>query len=160
GRLTVARAVTQGQDGERVTAHPKTSRSRRTIPLFGLEPVLAAHLARQRSVGLDEAGLVVTNQEGRMLAPRTFNRRELERGLATAGIEGPLTLYGFRHTFATLHLQSGTPLKVVSEWLGHSTIQQTANPYQHLSVEVAEDWAARHVAFLEEASRRAAQQVN
>lgn len=160
GRLTVARAVTQGQDGERVTAHPKTSRSRRTIPLFGLEPVLAAHLARQRSVGLDEAGLVFTNQEGRMLAPWTFNRRELERVLAKAGIEGTFTLYGFRHTFATLHLQSGTPLKVVSEWLGHSTIQQTANTYQHLSVEVAEDWAARHVAFLEEASRRAAQQVN
>ena len=43
-------------------------------------------------------------------------------------------------------LESG---KVVSNWLGHSTIQQTANTYQHLSADVAEDWAQRHVAFLE-----------
>lgn len=157
GRLTVARAVTQGKDGERITDHPKTSKSRRTIPLFGLAPLLSAHLDWQRERGLESEGLVFTTQDGRMLAPWTINRRELERVLTKAKITGGLTLYSFRHTFATLHLQSGTPLKVVSEWLGHSTIQQTANTYQHLSAEVAEDWAARHVAFLESASREAAQ---
>lgn len=159
GRLTVARAVTQGKDGERMTAHPKTSKSRRTIPLFGLQPLLVAHLDWQRERGLGD-GLVFTNQDGGMLAPWTINRRELERVLAAAKITGGFTLYGFRHTFATLHLQSGTPLKVVSDWLGHSTIQQTANTYQHLSAEVAEDWAARHVAFLEASSEAANQAVN
>lgn len=157
GRLTVSRAVTQGKDGERVTDHPKTSKSRRTIPLFGLEPVLSAHMDWQRERGLDVDDLVFTNQEGRMLAPWTFGRRELDRVLAKAEIEGSFSLYSFRHTFATLHLQSGTPLKVVSDWLGHSTIQQTANTYQHLSQEVAEDWAERHVAFLEKATQQAAE---
>lgn len=158
GRLTVARAVTQGKDGERVTAHPKTSKSRRTIPLFGLQPLLLAHLDWQRERGMGD-GLVFTTQDGTMLAPWTINRRELERVLAKAQVGAGFTLYGFRHTFATLHLQSGTPLKVVSEWLGHSTIQQTANTYQHLSAEVAEDWAARHVAFLETASLQASGQA-
>src|SRR5690606_30143624 len=121
-----------------------------------LQPVLLAHLDWQRERGLGD-GLVFTNQDGGMLAPWTINRRELERVIAAAKITGGFTLYGFRHTFATLHLQSGTPLKVVSDWLGHSTIQQTANTYQHLSVEVAEDWAARHVAFLEASSEAANQ---
>lgn len=159
-RFTVARAVTQGKDGERMTAHPKTSKSRRTLPMFGLKDELLAHMEWQRVHGLDESGFVFTNQEGRMLAPWTINRRDLERTLTAAGITGGFTLYGFRHTFATLHLQSGTPLKVVSEWLGHSTIQQTANTYQHLSVEVAEDWAQRHVAFLEAAAKREALAAN
>lgn len=156
GRLTVSRAVTQGKDGERVLDHPKTSKSRRTIPLFGLQGALLEHMEWQRAHGVAAAGLVFTNQEGGMLAPWTINRRELDRVLASAGIKDQFTLYGFRHTFATLHLASGTPLKVVSEWLGHSTIQQTANTYQHLSTEVAEDWAAKHVAFLEAASQSAA----
>lgn len=160
GRLTVARAVTQGKDGERLTSHPKTSKSRRSIPLFGLQPYLLAHLEWQRERGLEAQGLVFTSQDGTMLAPWTINRRELERVLARAKIGGGFTLYSFRHTFATLHLQSGTPIKVVSEWLGHSTIQQTANTYQHLSAEVAEDWAAKHVAFLERASQESAQAVN
>ncbi len=34
------------------------------------------------------------------------------------------------------------------------TVQQTVNTCQHLSVEVAEDWAQRHVAVLEAASKR------
>lgn len=81
------------------------------------------------------------------------------RTLAEAGVKGTFSLYGFRHTFATLHLQSGTPLKVVSEWLGHSTIQQTANTYQHLSSEVSDDWAQRHVAFLEASVKASAQRL-
>lgn len=95
-----------------------------------------------------------------MLAPWTINRRERERVLAAANVTGGFTLYSFRHTFATLHLQSGAPIKVVSEWLGHSTVQQTANTCQHLSAEVAEDWAAKHVAFLERASQETVQAVN
>lgn len=151
-RLTVARAATRGYDGTRTTAHPKTSKSRRTLPMFGLRDLLLAHHAWQVERGLETSEYVFTTQDGTPLSPWTFSRRELERTLAAAGVKGDFTLYGFRNTFATLHLQSGTPLKVVSDWLGHSTIQQTANTYQHLSIEVSDDWAQRHVAFLEKSA--------
>lgn len=151
-RLKVARATTRGADGERIESHPKTSKSRRTLPLFGLRDELLAHMTWQAERGIDGSGHVFTTQDGNALAPWTFARRELERTLAAAGVKGDFTLYSFRHTFASLHLQSGTPLKVVSDWLGHSTIQQTANTYQHLSIEVSDDWAQRHVAFLEKSA--------
>lgn len=88
-----------------------------------------------------------------MLAPWAFNKRELQRVAKAAGITSTVTLYTFRHTFATVHLQLGTPLKVVSEWLGHFTIQQTANTYQHVSDEIATDYAERYLIRLVEATR-------
>ncbi len=158
-RLTVARAVTRGADGERIATHPKTSKSRRTLPMFGLCDMLLEHMATQREVGHDASGYVFVNQEGQPLAPWTFSRRELDRTLTAAGITDTFSLYSFRHTFASLHLASGTPLTVVSRWLGHSTISQTANTYQHLANEVAEDWAQRHVAYLEKTEKAAASRV-
>ncbi|NTU54837.1 MAG: site-specific integrase [Anaerolineales bacterium] len=42
-----------------------------------------------------------------------------------AGITKPITFHSGRHTFATLALSAGTPLKVVSDYLGHSSVAQT-----------------------------------
>lgn len=103
------------------------------------------------------AGRLLTSQEGGQVRPWSFNRRELERIAKAAGIVGSFTLYSFRHTFATLNLASGTPLKVVSEWLGHSTIQQTANTYMHVSSDVSDDYAERHLAWLAKASKASAE---
>lgn len=154
-RITISKAVTQDEDGRATVAAPKTLQSRRTIPMFGLGEYLQAHYRWQAEHGLDDLGHVFTNQNGGMVTPWALNKRELNRILASAGIGGRFTLYGFRHTFATLHLQSGTPLKVVSDWLGHSTIQQTANTYQHLSQEISTDYADRHVEWLKRAERAA-----
>lgn len=153
GRISIERAITRGKDGQPITAPPKTAKSRRTIPMFGLQDVLMEHYKWQAEHGLDATGHVFTNQAGAILTPWSFNKRELERVATAAGIGAALTLYSFRHTFATLHLASGTPLKVVSEWLGHSTIQQTANTYMHVSNDVADDYAERHVAWLASAAK-------
>lgn len=42
-----------------------------------------------------------------------------------AGISKSISFHCGRHTFATLALAAGTPLKVVSDYLGHSSITQT-----------------------------------
>lgn len=152
GRIKVTTAVTRGADGKAIIAPPKTAKSRRTLPMFGLEPVLLEHHAWQVERGLNAAGYVFTNQDGELVKPWAFNKRELERVTLAAGITEHVTLYCFRHTFATLHLASGTPLKVVSDWLGHSTIRQTADTYQHASTEVFLDYAERHTQWLAAAS--------
>jgi len=153
GRIRIERAVTKDEDGQAINGPPKTSKSRRTLHMFGLQDVLLEHYRWQAEHGLDASGYVFTNQDGAQLKPWSFNRRELERVTATAGIQGTFTLYSFRHTFATLHLASGTPLKIVSEWLGHATIQQTANTYMHVSSEVSDDYAERHLAWLAQAGK-------
>ncbi len=44
--------------------------------------------------------------------------------------------HNLRHTAATLLLKQGVPLKVVSEMLGHSRIEITANIYSHVGGEL------------------------
>lgn len=61
--------------------------------------------------------------------PRTPDITQINRGLKTwvtnAGIDKRITFHCARHTFATLSLSNGTPIEVVSAYLGHSSIAQT-----------------------------------
>lgn len=45
-----------------------------------------------------------------------------------------------RHTYATLAIRNGVPVKVVSERLGHASVAITMSIYQHVSE--ADDEAA------------------
>lgn len=155
-QISVTKAVTRGKTGQHKIAKPKTRQSNRRVPLFGLETVLLEHRDYQADRGLLEdelQGHIFTNQAGTIIKPWTFSTRELGRVRDRAGITEGVSLYTFRHTFATLHLASGTPLKIVSDWLGHSTIKQTADTYQHASQEVFEEYAERHTQWLEAATR-------
>ena len=44
-------------------------------------------------------------------------------------------LHDLRHTCASLLIQNRTPLIEVQQWLGHSTLETTANLYAHLEYE-------------------------
>jgi len=154
GTIKVEKAITKDANGQAVVSTPKTKGSSRLLPMFGLEDLLLAHHRWQVETGMDASSLVFTNQDGGMVKPWTFNVRELDRVTAAAGITKRVTLYTFRHTFATLHLASGTPLKIVSGWLGHSSIRQTADTYQHASEDVHVDYAQRHTAWLAAASKK------
>ncbi|WP_263853596.1 tyrosine-type recombinase/integrase [Lapidilactobacillus bayanensis] len=44
-----------------------------------------------------------------------------------------ITIHGFRHTHATLLLEAGVAPKVISERLGHASIQITLNLYAHVT---------------------------
>jgi integrase len=53
------------------------------------------------------------------------------------------TLSGLRHAAATILLEEGVPMKVVSELLGHSSTKVTAETYSHVTARlVAEAGAA------------------
>jgi integrase len=58
--------------------------------------------------------------------------RPVFRALLTAAKLPPMRVYDLRHSCATLLLERGEDLKVVSERLGHSTILLTADTYQHV----------------------------
>ena len=149
GVIAVRRTVTRGETGEPRVSDPKTRKSRRVVPILrdlGVE--LLRHNEWQRERYLDAAGLVFTNQEGRMLLPWTFWTRDFQRTLQTAGITKKLTLYSLRHTFATLHVEAGTSLKRVADLLGHSTIQQTADTYMHADQAVSREWIEQYETVL------------
>jgi integrase len=88
-----------------------------------------------------DLGLVFTREDGTSLHPDSITddfkklcaRSELPR----------VRLHDLRHSWATLALEAGVPLKVVSENLGHSSIRITSDVYSHVNPGMAADAVAK-----------------
>jgi integrase len=112
----------------------KTDRSRRTLYLTPhLVDSLRAHKARQASERIalgpvwTDLGLICPSSLGTPMDPDNF-ARVLSKLTTKAGL-GHWNPHALRHSGASLMLAQGTPLHVVSEVLGHSSISVTANVY-------------------------------
>jgi integrase len=67
-----------------------------------------------------------------------------------SSVVGPgWTLHRFRHTFATERLRAGTPLEIVSETLGHASLQQTLAYAQILRHDLTREMHKTESRFLE-----------
>ena len=60
-----------------------------------------------------------------------------------------IRFHDLRHTFATVSLQNGDNIKLVSENLGHATVAFTLDVYGHVSDEMQRESAAKMQAFYE-----------
>lgn len=137
GQVSIRRSLVLvgGQPVEQESV--KTSRSRRSIRL---QPELVAALKAQRAqqaadrlllgAGWPDSGLVFTLADGRAMHPKHVSR-ELERRLRRHGLP-KIRLHDTRHTYATLALQAGVPITVVSARLGHESVAVTADIYSHV----------------------------
>jgi integrase len=75
--------------------------------------------------------LVFPNTVGKPLSPQNFMSRSFRPLLARAGLP-PIRFHDLRHTCATLLLKRGVHAKIVSELLGHASIQVTLDLYSHV----------------------------
>jgi integrase len=115
----------------------KTSRNR-GIPL-GLRAMRALQLQRVRQAKwrlklgdlYQDQGLIFANEYGGLLEPQNVAGRYFKPLLSSAKLPD-LSLYGLRHSHATLLLAAGEHPKVVQERLGHSSIQLTLDTYTHV----------------------------
>jgi integrase len=80
-------------------------------------------------------------QSGMIVHPDTL-LRPWQALVKVAGVT-PIGLHGARHSYATLALEAGVRLDVVSRQLGHASIATTGNIYAHDSDEAATEAAAR-----------------
>lgn len=115
----------------------KTQRSRRVLYLTPeLTRALVAHRARQlterEAVGSawQDSGLIFASEIGTPLDPDNFSH-VFSHLCQRAGL-GHWHPHELRHSGASLMLAQGTPLHVVSEVLGHSSITVTKDVYGHL----------------------------
>ena len=118
---------------------PKTSRSRRTIPLpTSMIAALSEHKRRQSEERLrlgaewQDHGLVFTTSLGSPLNISNLTAKHFKPALQRAGLPTTIRLYDLRHTCATLLLSAGENPKVVSERLGHASITLTLDVYSHV----------------------------
>jgi integrase len=161
GLLRVERALTL--DGGSFV-EPKTKASSRSIALTASTiRVLREHKRRQAGEKLkagseytDDA-LVFCTEKGRPLDHNNLVHHHFTNLLKRAGVPR-VRLYDLRHTAATLALQAGVPLKMVSHMLGHAGIATTADVYSHVSPEMQEDaaWRVERVLGRRSATRDAA----
>ena len=123
-------------------ARPKTKRSRRAIDLdVGTMAELDSHWKRQAEQAL-KIGRSMKRDSEELVFPRTVMDPRLARDprhvtkaiiskAIKLGFDG-FRLHDLRHTHASLLLQRGVNIKVVSERLGHRDASTTLNIYQHL----------------------------
>ena len=139
GTLTIAQQYTAIQ-GKVFKETPKTSKSRRTIPIpADLLALLDTHRARQRTHAADtpewrEHGLMFPSTVGTPLPPRNLMRR-YKALLKAAGLPGTLTIHDLRHT-ALYHLeQAGVAESTRMALAGHTQPTMAKHYTSHATIE-------------------------
>lgn len=139
GKFRVEKTLATTKGGPYLST-PKTEASKRRLTL---NPSMSALLQSHRIAQAEEAKIagnkfldkdfVFSTRTGEPIDPNNFYR-SVKRVCKKAGLDehGPHVL---RHTFATLLLEDGVPIHVVSRILGHSNIRITVDIYGHLSDE-------------------------
>jgi integrase len=139
GNVTVRRTLVWRKGGGWYFGEPKTSRSRRTMPIpRSLVAELADHRRKQAESRLKKGAdyqnndLLFASGEGTPILLRNLVRRHFQPLLTRAKLSPTLRLYDLRHSCATLLLSAGENPKVVSERLGHASIVLTLDTYSHV----------------------------
>jgi integrase len=133
---------------DRQLAEVKTERGRRT---FGL-PELALYALKAQRVQQardrlaagshwQDDGYVFTMRDGRPVGWRSLDAAFV-RAQARAGVRRQ-RFHDMRHSFATLLLDAGEEVAVISKMLGHADYSTTVDVYSHLSRERSRVAAAR-----------------
>lgn len=143
--LTVRRVMLPGG----IIGEPKTSQSRRTVTLTA--PTVAALREHKREQAAERLAAGDQWQDDRLVfctalgKPLDHNNpvHYHFKPLLVAAELPAIRLYDLRHTGATLLLQAGVPLKIVSERPGHASIVLTADVYSHVSSTMQAEAAER-----------------
>ena len=126
-RITVASTAVEVRGHVSLGQEPKTSRSKRTIPVArSVIRRIDEHLAD--FVGPQPDALVFTAPRGGPLARSLFNRRVWKPAVIRAGIPS-ITFHGLRHSFVAILVAAGCNVREVSEWAGHNSVAFTLTRY-------------------------------
>ena len=150
-RITINRTLTRNGKGWALQ-EPKTSRSRRTIPipkevLTDLQEVKQAqeraaterkaaekwNLDKLKKLGpYTDHGFVFATKTGEPFSTRNVIGSYFKPLIEQAGLSNDIRLYDLRHSCATLLMAAGENPKVVSERLGHASVTLTLDTYSHV----------------------------
>jgi integrase len=150
---------TRGQIGyEVVTGRPKTRGSERVVDLDDSLVNLLAWLKdrtdRERAEcgdGYVDSGYVFVRRDGVPVHPE-FVSRHLDRLIKRAKVRR-ITFHALRHCSASLQINAGVALTIVSKRLGHSSTGITSDLYGHLFRGAGRDAAERAAAMVPRRNR-------
>ena len=131
-RLSISRSR-QALAGRSAEFATKTRTSRRCVELDPTtETILEQWRTRQHDDGhgVETRDPMFTNKIAEPLHPESISQL-FTRLVARSGLP-PIRYHDLRHTHASLLVAAGTPIKVVSERLGHAHPAFTMHTYQHI----------------------------
>lgn len=145
--------VSRGKKPHLAFKSPKTERSRRSVAIaeFALDRLRRHRLEQAERFMAAGAGRPTSETlcfdcDGNAWIPNTFGGT-FARTVRLSGLPS-VRLHDLRHSYASLSIEGGVELAVVSRNLGHSSIHTTANTYAHISpkmIKGAADMLDRHV---------------
>lgn len=160
GRVSVQRALSlirnKGEHEQLLVGPPKAGRPRVVDLDPGTVAALRSYRASRGAIALSLArddAYVVGNLDGTPRHPERFSRSFMTRVAAAQRDLGEavlpaIRLHDVRHTHASLLLRAGTPVKVVSERLGHANPTITLGTYAHVMPGMQREAAALFAAML------------
>lgn len=136
GIIYVTQALYQRKAGIPTFTEPKTPQSKRAIQISdAVIKALEKHKAEQdknRSYFTSKYApydLVCCMQDGKPINPESLSSYFAD---TTKRLGFPVRFHDLRHTHASLLLKAGINPKIVSERLGHNSIEITLNTYSHV----------------------------
>lgn len=132
--IHVRRTITRDASGREIVGTTTKTRGKGERHIV-VRPAVLTALDGWRRCQQDTTGLVFA-RDGIFMVGRTWYR--YHQALCERAGVPTITLHGLRHSYATIQLNNGVPARVVSEVLGHSTIQQTLDTYVHVTDDMQE----------------------
>lgn len=125
--IKIQRSVSENR-GKLSIGTPKTANSIRTIYLSNrVIEIIKTQKAMYDDHGWN-SGFIFPDTKGNVMRPD--NIRRIMKRICEAAKVRAIRIHGLRHTYASLSLRSGTPVEVVSQQLGHSTVAFTLECYR------------------------------
>jgi integrase len=143
-KVAIVRNLTE-VGGRLIPKETKTKSRRRSVAIPNV--VVQALRARYKSTQPAPNDYVFTAPEGGGIRRTHFSKRVWLPIIKRAKVP-TITLYGLRHSSASLMAAMGIPLVVASRALGHSNIRTTADTYTHLFEETQREVADKFQDFL------------
>lgn len=137
--ISIVQTLAMGKKRRLYLEQPKTKHSKRTI---SIDPETMAVLKRwkvQQSKDMLKLGYSTLNKHQLVFSNEhnQFLQLSIPRKWLLKTIRGnklrEITIHGLRHTHATLLLEAGVSPKIISERLGHASIQITLDLYSHVT---------------------------
>jgi integrase len=141
GALRIERR-TRGRSRGGKPYRPKRGKTR-TVPLSKRARAILEDLKQRFQPQLDEK--VFPNAGGCPYVriehdPECKGTGYFPQAVEQAGLKGKVTFHSLRHMFACRCLARGIPMSVVSDYLGHSSIELTVKLYGRFSDDAREKW--------------------
>jgi len=148
GQVYVNRSVHILKGGQINFRTPKTAKGRRTIALTPSTLLMLVKYRERKEAEtlllnkpIQEGDLLFGSLEDKPILPDTVSHAWLKL-LRTTGIK-VIRLHDARHTHASIMLRQGIHPKIVSERLGHASIQITLDTYSHVVPGIQQQAAER-----------------